>query len=121
MDLLTIYLMVMLPSIGEWILGVAGISLFFSFIALIFIASDRLISEEEDEYTFPKKAPFVVIPIFLLAFLLTLVGNLVPDKEEMYTIIGGYFVTNIEGIDKLPENVIESANKFLEEYNKDKE
>lgn len=40
-----------------------------------------------------------------------------PSKEQIYTIVGGYAVTNVEGIDKLPKNMVAAANKFLEEFN----
>lgn len=42
--------------------------------------------------------------------------GLLPDKEQITYLVGGYFVTNIEDINKLPPNLIKSANQFLENY-----
>jgi len=40
-----------------------------------------------------------------------------PNEAQMKYIIGGSYVTNIENIEKLPPNMIDAANKFLEKMN----
>lgn len=51
-----------------------------------------------------------------LSITLGLISNLIPNEKQMYTLVGGYYVTNIEGIDKLPKNIVGAANKFIETY-----
>ncbi|MCK4609487.1 MAG: hypothetical protein KAT71_08390 [Gammaproteobacteria bacterium] len=43
----------------------------------------------------------------------------VPSTDQMKYIIGGSYVTNIENIEKLPPNVVDAANKFLEKMNEE--
>jgi hypothetical protein len=44
------------------------------------------------------------------------VSGLIPTTKEAYIIAGGYYVTNLEGVEKLPPNVVKAANKFIEQY-----
>ena len=39
-----------------------------------------------------------------------------PNEREIKTMVGAYVVTNIEGVNRLPANIIKAANKFLEDY-----
>jgi hypothetical protein len=39
---------------------------------------------------------------------------MIPSEKALYKIIGAYAVTNIEGVEKLPPNIVKAANNFLE-------
>lgn len=58
-----------------------------------------------------------VLPLLLLISVLSII---IPTEKQMYTLAGGYYVANIEGIDKLPKNVVGAVNKFIETYTEDK-
>jgi hypothetical protein len=56
-----------------------------------------------------------------IVLLLIILGALYPDQDDLKFIIGGALVWNgieyasdIEGVDKLPENIVNSMNHFLE-------
>lgn len=40
----------------------------------------------------------------------------IPTSKALYTIVGGYYVTNLDGIKDLPPNVVAAANNFLKKY-----
>lgn len=40
----------------------------------------------------------------------------IPSERGLMMMVGGYFVTNIDGIEKLPPNVVGAASEFLERY-----
>ena len=52
----------------------------------------------------------------IISVICLLVSGLSPSRNDWYLIIGGYYVTHIEGIDKLPANTVAAMNRFLEEY-----
>lgn len=47
---------------------------------------------------------------------LLVLKTLLPNEDQLKWIVGGYFATNIEGVEQLPPNVIRAANKFLEDF-----
>ena len=55
------------------------------------------------------------------AVLFTAIGIAVPDREQIMYIVGGSVVTNAEGIEELPDNLVQYANRFLEQTEKDQE
>ena len=111
MDFWTLYFMTILPGFAVFF-AVLSVPFWIGSIVLDGIAIAMKIDEDRD---YKKVKPFaIVLPI--VAIMLTLLSVLIPDKSQMYTLIGGYYVTNIENVENLPKNVVEAANKFLEEY-----
>jgi hypothetical protein len=55
----------------------------------------------------------IATPIIIMLTLMA------PNKEQIMYIIGGYVTTNTAGIEKLPPNLVNAANKFLEGYTKE--
>jgi hypothetical protein len=53
----------------------------------------------------------VILPIALILVVI------IPSESQLKYIIGGSYVTNIENIEKLPPNMIDAANQFLEKMN----
>lgn len=128
MDLLTIYLLTVLPNLGILLGVLSSISLVCTLIFLVITSINRCnvyswtTAEEKKEYVALFKCAVKTTKFVLpISFLLLIVCNLIPNERQMYTIIGGYAVTNIEGIDKLPKNLIGAANKFIENYAEPKE
>jgi hypothetical protein len=109
MSILTLYLLSILDSVI--------IACLFGALAcvLISIISGVLSKETYDKAgqnyhlcNMKKFATYAVILIILSA--------LTPSTKQAYMIAGGYFVTNIEDIEKLPEDTVKAARKFLETY-----
>ena len=109
-------LITVLPGL-DWLTGLFG---FLSWIAVFilsgvtcFVYIDADDDDREKTLPFVKTAWKVIAP---LAITLPLLAACIPDNDEMKYIVGGYFVTNIETVNELPENIVKSANKFLEDY-----
>lgn len=45
-----------------------------------------------------------------------LLAGAIPNAKQMAYLTGGYIATNTENVDKLPQNLVDAANKFLESY-----
>ncbi len=58
------------------------------------------------------------IRIVCLTILLLVLDVSTPNREQIKYLVGGYFVTNIEEIENIPPNLVNSMNKFLEDYSK---
>ena len=121
MSLFSLYLIVTLPAIGKLLFGLAVTGTIISLCVLIFTGMGFMTMDTPSEKETRDKlasitkmilkvvAPFIILPMFV-------VGTLIPDKDNLYTIIGGYYVTNIDGIEDIPPSIVGAMNKFLEEY-----
>lgn len=59
---------------------------------------------------FPKRALR-----WIWAPLLTgILSAVTPTTPQLWTMVGGYTATNIEGVEKLPPNLVKAVNRFLE-------
>jgi hypothetical protein len=52
--------------------------------------------------------------LIIYSIIAAFIGSFIPSEKSMYKIIGAYAVTNIEGIEQLPPNIVKAANNFLE-------
>ncbi len=105
MDLSTLYWVLILPKFGD---------LFSFFGGLIFLIMGVLYGFSLfDDYPWHKKIKkiHVAVPFIVMSFAM-----FIPSEKQMMYIIGGYAATNVEDIEKLPKNVVDAANKFLESY-----
>ena len=105
MDLLTLYLIFILPNIQ-------GVFIFLSIVTGVAILASFVfgaIEENERAKAWGSSMIKVIIPFVVVA-------SLIPSSKQMMYIIGGYAATNVENIEKLPKNVVNAANKFLESY-----
>lgn len=58
-----------------------------------------------------KRAALVCV---VVGFLFGALGAATPTTKEMVAIVGVQAITNIEGIDKVPENVVHLINNWME-------
>lgn len=120
MSFFIVYLMLMLTELNSRIYSLnkvmvpiavllIGMWLFYMIITYV----------EPDHRTFHKVGPGLskvtkwyagVAAVLLVLYMIT------PTKQTAYLMIGGYAVTNVEGIKELPANVVGAANHFLKEY-----
>ena len=115
MDLFTLYAIFALINLGGWFKGIAviiGISFLLTAPALIIAGCDN---KGDGFYYFNKLKTWIIFSAVLVV-LSSLASVLIPDEEQMWYIVGGYAVTNVEGIQELPENIVGAANAFLEKY-----
>jgi len=106
MSLFELYLLFILPEVGDLMVAIS----FFVLAAGVTIISIGLFTDEMGKESARKIAKLVVAP----ALLILILGAFIPSKDAMKYIIGGYAVTNLEGIEKLPKNLVNAANAFLE-------
>ncbi len=88
----------------------------FLILAFIVLAVFAGIGYAECRYIPDEKLYVIKIRKFLISagvcMLLTLP---LPSASQLKLITSSYFVTNIDGIDKVPANVVKYVNNFLEE------
>ena len=96
------------------IFGVVGSIIFYN-VQLDGFAKEQEIFKEDFKRLVLRKRYFLIIGFMVLFTVL------VPSKEDMKIIIGGsvaYQLTEIEGVENLPKNLVGAANRFLEEIEK---
>jgi len=75
-----------------------------------------IISTCDDHELAPKVRKYTIMSLAAVLFLV-FVANILPNQRTVYMLAGAYAVTNIEGIEKMPKNVVEAANRYLESIN----
>lgn len=57
-----------------------------------------------------------ILTLFIaICFVSASVATVLPNKEDLRTIIAGQYITNIQDIEKLPPNAIKLLNQYLEQ------
>jgi len=123
MDFFTLYLIIILPNLGTAV-GItstlAAITLLvWGFLMIVFVEDGLYHYTKDDKKAEITKRTNTAIKIFkwaILPVVLGMLSNLVPTSKQMMYLIGGYAVTNVQGVSALPENVVNAANKFLEDF-----
>ncbi len=119
MEMWTIYWLLTIPEIGRYVQGVGVIFLLVSILTVIvtiFIyVLWRFDNDEDAASAFKLIMPCALVSIFI-AITFNFAAALIPTKENMMYIIGAYAVTNVDGVEKLPPNIVNAANKFMEDY-----
>ena len=117
MELSTLYWVFTIPSIGNFFGAIGGILVAACLVAIVLSAleMDCTYGQEEKKAnlrkTRDKFTKLLIIPV-----LLFFISVFIPTEKTMMYMIGGYAATNVEGVEKLPKNVINAANRFLEKY-----
>lgn len=121
MELWQLYLLVTIPSIKGALMSIGGLCL----AGAVIITAIRYVSRA-DEYSNKDGKSEDLLEIrktggkYIIIFVSVLFASaLLPGKAAIYTIAGGYLVTNVEGIEKLPPNMMGAANSFLEKFAKE--
>lgn len=111
-------LFVLIPGLSATA-GVVAVLLFVSGAALLVVGAVR--DDYEDAVSPANKETKLVDKMFrgasmcFLAFaLFFLIHSIIPGERHMYLLVGGYAATNIDGIDRLPKNIVNAANAYLE-------
>lgn len=110
MDLSTLYWILILPNIKDAFIAASILMMLGIMVTFIF---GFLESEPSAKKWGLSKIKYL-IPMVVIAAL-------IPTNKQMMYMIGGYAATNVENIEKLPKNVVNAANKFLETYTEQKE
>lgn len=115
-------LMTLVPNLGElfYILLLVGIFLAVGLVIFAMLALSGGDTSDEEEKSIYRGLKIVVVRICLPVVLVSSLACLViPSESQITKIVNGYYVTNIEDIDKLPPNIVDAANKFLTSYSKE--
>ena len=81
------------------------------FISVIFDDDARKAEAVERRAAAVSKRWWIALTVLVCSIT---VGVLAPTERQIAMIVGGYVATNIEGVEKLPANVVRAANAFLE-------
>jgi len=119
MTLLSLYLITTLPRVGLFLGAIATFIIIGTCLVLIFSSAAADYSIEGESREAARRIRSKVIGSYkLITFLVFFFGFasvLTPSERQIYQIVGAYAVTSIDGIDKLPSNLVGVANKYLEE------
>ena len=99
MSLFSLYLLTLIPSIGKG-LAIVGSSIFA-------IIGAGILADI-------KPRPLNTKGWVVMGIICLILSLFIPKDEHMHIIIGGYITTNTEGVEKLPTNLVNALNSFLE-------
>lgn len=112
MELWQLWLLFTLPKLASFFQFIGLIVFLCGSAGLIITTISIKLSGDSDA----KNVRSVILPIYIVFSIIGFFSMLVPSKNEAMTIVGGYYVLNIEKIETLPPNIAKAANKFLEDY-----
>jgi len=114
----------LIPGLNAMAFGVAflgsGLSIASCLLSIGAETDEQRKRSEKDYYPdalqdrLARYAPKALLVSSCVAVAATLIAVVLPSESELMRIIGGHVVTNIEGVEKLPPNLIDAANAFLE-------
>lgn len=117
MEFFTLYLIVIAANWVGLFSMIGGIAMFSGFIMLVFLylplLGDNCRTNAENAQL--KTSKWLTPLLLIMGFMFLGIGALIPDWEQMKLLIGGYYITNIDGIEDLPANVVEMINGFITE------
>lgn len=103
-------LFVLVPGIGSFCGGLAFILSIVG--ATTLMAACAAKSEDQDNLA---DTLFFISKVMAVAlFISAILTNTLPTKNDMLLLVGASAATNIEGIEKLPPNIIKAMNNYLE-------
>lgn len=103
------------PPLGSIFVALASLAALAAF-ALLVIALCLLSTCEDDSVEQGKNISRHAIKVGLLAFLPATAAALIPDRGDLAIIFAGSWATNSAEMQKLPENVLKTMNKFMSDY-----
>ncbi len=109
-----LYIIVMLPSVGSLFLHIAAASTVA--IAIFSVAFFMATAEESpaEWIRLWKRNIKIAVVVFIISLP---IGLTIPTTHQMYSLVGGYYVINMEGVSDLPPKVVAAMNTFLDTYN----
>lgn len=118
MDFWLLYLITRTGQIHELcaIMGILGMIISLIGYALaVFGKTQQGKYDEETRQFGTQLLPYTTkgIKVCLIPLLLSFA---LPSTNDWKLIVGGYYVTNIQGIEQLPPDIVLAAHKFLKEY-----
>lgn len=112
-----LYLITILPNIG----AVFAFIMLFSGIAIILSGIAYCAAEVDGLTKWSALCRRNIRIAILIVIISSPVTILIPSATQMYTLVGGYYVINLEGMSDLPPKVVEAMNTFLSTYVETKE
>lgn len=119
MELWQLWLIEVVPNVAGSVQVILAITGVIWLIVLLMSAAvyESLIPKDNpiSRVTFKlKRLVFASLAVFVLLFA-------IPSQSGMYRIIGGYVATNIDGIQELPQNLINAANDWAKSVSQESE
>ena len=120
MELWQLYLMLQADSINNGVTALLVItSILLSLGCPIAFAAINDFAHTENRESYRRYVKRTAKTSLITILILIPITMLMPSTKTLTYMIGGYYVTNIEGIKDIPPNVLNMMNKFMEEYIED--
>lgn len=103
MNIFEVYLLTLIPNLADSLGIIFTLSLILAVVGTVIGTVEK---HAEALHIGKKAASVACVALFLSVF--------VPNTTQLYTMIGAYAATNVEGIESLPEGLVGAANTFLE-------
>jgi apolipoprotein N-acyltransferase len=103
------YWLLMLDNIGTFL----GVS--FIVWIILFVISGVVVAIGINENDWSKKLVIFPISVFIIASLILIIGTFLPNTKQMAVILVAPRIINNEQVQKLPNQVLELTNEWLEE------
>ncbi len=117
MSFLQLYLLTRLPQIHDLFLFSAATVLILGFITLFTIGIDAALDASEAS---TKRFIIFIKYIAIIITPLAIGATMIPDRSDMAIIFASHWASNSEEVKKLPDNVVKTMNKFMDQYIQDK-
>lgn len=105
---------VAIPSIKEWMVLFVVVGFIAGFVSFSLYLFKEDCDIKQSGLSFK---PFLWVSV--MSMLIGLPLSLLPDEKQIMLLTGGYVVTNTEGVNELPDNIVNAANNFLKDYTKE--
>jgi len=114
-----VYLVTSISSISTAIFVITTLIL-----AIIgFIIFMEVVVDEREDSNLVKYSKLIMKKVVPVMIISVVAKTVLPSKDDLKYIIGGatiYGITQVDGVEKLPKNVVDAMNKFLEDLKEDK-
>lgn len=116
MDFFTLYLIILISGLSP----LFGVPAAFMLIVGAVLCIVILLFNEECSERYLNLCKWLIPTLLGVGFVMAAIATLIPSWEQMKFLIGGYYVTNIEGIETIPANMVDLINNFITEMQSEK-
>jgi len=126
-EILVLWLLfTVIPTLGALMFPIVLFSIIGGIFIAVFAAIGHFDGDEKANNAVRKIKESIFCKPFLIPFsFIFMLSLLSPSESQMKYIIGGYFAYNsaqyigdVKGVEKLPENIVNAVNSYLEEAKK---
>src|SRR4030095_1251997 len=106
--------LVLLPNINNFFCTMGCISMGLSVIFLIICACKKIESCDEDDEKKCLELSKNISKLFFISLLIFFISCFIPDKKDIIQLKVISIISELKGIDNIPQKIIEKLNDLLE-------